>query len=217
MDPGSGANQGANTPPAGQGTNPTPSGPSYPVAFASAYLLQNCPRCRRTTSSASLPSRLRGPTAALLSGTMAGMRASASGGGPGGPGRLVLSRSGFSLGRLQAPRPSSLFHSRSVGGGLAARGEEASGGGGFLGLGARQDEESRRVLEGEGDEDEEAANVVEREGGGERDGEEREQQEDAEEGEARERDRPPTYQDALFFPVLIVHGEESCHSGEDIS
>lgn len=217
MDPGSGANQDANTPPAGQGTNSTPSGPSYPVAFASAYLLQNCPRCRRTTSSASLPSRLRGPTAALLSGTMAGMRASASGGGPGGPGRLVLSRSGFSLGRLQAPRPSSLFHSRSVGGGLASRGEEASGGGGFLGLGARQDEESRRVLEGEGDEDEEAANVVEREEGGERDGEEREQQEDAEEGEARERERPPTYQDALFFPVLIVHGEESCHSGEDIS
>ncbi|XP_016398627.1 transmembrane protein 151B-like [Sinocyclocheilus rhinocerous] len=218
MDPGSGGNQGTNTPSAGQGTNSTAGGPTLPVAFASAYLLQNCPRCRRTTSSASLPSRLRGPTAALLSGTMAGMRASGSGGGPGGPGRLVLSRSGFSLGRLQAPRPSSLFHSRSVGGGLATRGEEASGGGGFLGLGARQDEESRRVLGGEGDEDEEVPNVVDREGGGgERDGEEREQQEDAEEDEAREGDGPPTYQDAFFFPVLIVHGEESCHSGENNS
>lgn len=83
-------------------------------------------------------------------------------------------------------------------------------------MGARQDEESRRVLEGEGEEDEEVANV-EREEEGERDGEEREQQEDAEEEEAREGDRPPTYQDAFFFPVLIVHGEESCHSGEDIS
>uniref|UniRef100_A0A673HEN8 Transmembrane protein 151B-like n=1 Tax=Sinocyclocheilus rhinocerous TaxID=307959 RepID=A0A673HEN8_9TELE len=157
MDSGSGGNQGTNTPPAGQGTNSTAGGPTLPVAFASAYLLQNCPRCRRTTSSASLPSR-------------------GSGGGPGGPGRLVLSRSGFSLGRLQAPRPSSLFHSRSV------------------------------------------PNVVEREEEeGERDGEEREQQEEAEEEEAREGDRPPTYQDAFFFPVLIVHGEESCHSGEDIS
>ncbi len=28
---------------------------------------------------------------------------------------------------------------------------------------------------------------------------------------------PPTYQDAFFFPVWIVHGEESCHSGEGIS
>uniref|UniRef100_A0A672K306 Transmembrane protein 151B-like n=1 Tax=Sinocyclocheilus grahami TaxID=75366 RepID=A0A672K306_SINGR len=34
------------------------------------------------------------------------------------------------------------------------------------------------------------------------------------EEEAREGDRPPTYQDAFFFPVLIVHGEESCHSGD---
>ncbi|XP_026122551.1 transmembrane protein 151B-like [Carassius auratus] len=219
MDPGSGGNQSTYAPPAGQGTNSTTGGPTLPVAFASAYLLQNCPRCRRTTSSASLPSRLRGPTAALLSGTMAGMRASGSGGGPGGPGRLVLSRSGFSLGRLQAPRPSSLFHSRSVGAGLATRGEETSGGGGFLGLGARQDEESRRVLGEEGDEDDEVPNVVEREEEeeDERDGEEREQQEDAEQEEAREGDRPPTYQDAFFFPVLIVHGEESCHSGEDIS
>ncbi len=73
------------------------------------------------------------------------------------------------------------------------------------------------MLGGEGDEDEEVPNVVEREEEVERDGEEREQQEDAEEEEAREGDRPPTYQDAFFFPVLIVHGEESCHSGEDIS
>uniref|UniRef100_A0AAR2KJK7 Uncharacterized protein n=1 Tax=Pygocentrus nattereri TaxID=42514 RepID=A0AAR2KJK7_PYGNA len=110
--------------------------PSYSEALLmdpglDAYLLQSCPRCRRSTSSASLPSRLRG--------------------------RLVLSRSGFSLGRLQASRPTSLFHSRSVGGGLGGRGEEVTAEG--------------------------------------------------------ERDRPPPYQDAFFFPVLIVHGEESCHSG----
>ncbi|XP_051984979.1 transmembrane protein 151B-like [Xyrauchen texanus] len=217
MDPGSGTNQGTNNSQARQGTNSTGGGPTLPVAFASAYLLQSCPRCRRTTSSASLPSRLRGPTAALLSGMMAGMRTNGTGGGPGGPGRLVLSRSGFSLGRLQAPRPSSLFHSRSVGGGLAARGEEGSGGGGFLALGSRQDEESRRVLEGEGDEEEEVGNEVEREEDGEREGEEREQPEEIEEEEAREGDRPPAYQDAFFFPVLIVHGEESCHTGGDIS
>ncbi|TRY55515.1 hypothetical protein DNTS_014031 [Danionella cerebrum] len=215
MDPGSSTNQGTNTSPTLQGANTTASGPTLPVAFASAYLLQNCPRCRRTTSSASLPSRLRGPTAALLSGTMAGMRASGSGGGTGGPGRLVLSRSGFSLGRIQAPRHTPLFHSRSVGTGLAARGEEVSGGGGFLGLGTRQNEESRRVLEGEGDEDE-VANINEREEA-ETNSEAREQQEDAEVEEVREGERPPTYQDAFFFPVLIVHGEESCHSGEDIS
>ncbi|XP_065131519.1 transmembrane protein 151B isoform X2 [Paramisgurnus dabryanus] len=214
MDPGSGATQGTSTPPAGQGTNSTTGGPTLPVAFASAYLLQSCPRCRRTTSSASLPSRLRGPTAALLNGTMAGMRAIGSGGGPGVPGRLVLSRSGFSLGRLQAPRPSSLFHSRSVGGGLATRGDEGSGGG-FLHLSSRQDEESRRVLEGE--EDEEVGHEMQREEEEEREGEQSEQQEEVEEEESREGDRPPTYQDAFFFPVLIVHGEESCHSGGDIS
>ncbi|KAI7813774.1 transmembrane protein 151A isoform X2 [Triplophysa rosa] len=216
MDPGSGANQGTNTPLAGQGTNSSMAGPTLPVAFASAYLLQSCPRCRRTTSSASLPSRLRGPTASVLNGTMAGMRASGSGAGHGVPGRMVLSRSGFSLGRLQAPRPSSLFHSRSVGGGLATRGEEGSGGG-FLGLGSRQDEESRRVLEGEGEEDEEVGHEIQREEEGEREGDESEQQEEVEDEEVREGDRPPTYQDAFFFPVLIVHGEESCHSGGDIS
>uniref|UniRef100_A0A673H5L9 Transmembrane protein 151B-like n=1 Tax=Sinocyclocheilus rhinocerous TaxID=307959 RepID=A0A673H5L9_9TELE len=45
-----------------------------------------------------------------------------------------------------------------------------------------------------------------------------EQVEERENGEAREdgRDRPPTYQDALYFPVLIIHGEESCHGGHGI-
>uniref|UniRef100_A0A8C4YWE3 Transmembrane protein 151A n=1 Tax=Gadus morhua TaxID=8049 RepID=A0A8C4YWE3_GADMO len=90
-----------------------------------------CPRCRRTSSSSSLPSRLRAP-----SGTTA-------------------LRSGFSLGRLAVGRPASLFHSRSMGGGgLAGRGEDGG------------------------------------------------------------RERPPSYQDAFFFPVLIVHGEESCHGGD---
>uniref|UniRef100_A0A3B5AQU7 Transmembrane protein 151B-like n=1 Tax=Stegastes partitus TaxID=144197 RepID=A0A3B5AQU7_9TELE len=98
------------------GTNPTVSTP-----------LSGCPRCRRTTSSASLPSR------------------------------LVLSRSGFSLGRLGGGRQNSLFHSR--------RGAEL-----------REGREGR-----EGD-----------------------------------RDRPPSYQDAFFFPVLIIHGEESCHAGDDM-
>uniref|UniRef100_A0A3Q3FGW4 Transmembrane protein 151B-like n=1 Tax=Labrus bergylta TaxID=56723 RepID=A0A3Q3FGW4_9LABR len=30
------------------------------------------------------------------------------------------------------------------------------------------------------------------------------------------RERPPSYQDAFFFPVLIIHGEESCHAGDDM-
>uniref|UniRef100_A0A3B4CV78 Transmembrane protein 151A n=1 Tax=Pygocentrus nattereri TaxID=42514 RepID=A0A3B4CV78_PYGNA len=205
--------------------------PSYSEALLmdpglDAYLLQSCPRCRRSTSSASLPSRLRGPTATLLSSTVAGMRAGGVGGVTGGPGRLVLSRSGFSLGRLQASRPTSLFHSRSVGGGLGGRGEEVTagggggGGGGFLGLGSRQDEESRGVLEGgEGDEEEVEGNDEAREEGGDREEEVGEQHEEGEGEEAREgeRDRPPPYQDAFFFPVLIVHGEESCHSVEDMS
>uniref|UniRef100_W5KUW9 Transmembrane protein 151A-like n=1 Tax=Astyanax mexicanus TaxID=7994 RepID=W5KUW9_ASTMX len=235
MDPESDGNQSTN--PSAAGTNPTGGGPALPVAFTSAYLLQSCPRCRRSTSSASLPSRLRGPTATLLSGTVAGMRAGGAGGVAGGPGRLVLSRSGFSLGRLQATRPNSLFHSRSVGGGLGGRVEEAiggaggggagggggGGGGGFLGLGSRQDEESRGVLEGEEEVDEEA----EEEGNEETREEHRERQDEevgeqheegeGEEGREGDRDRPPPYQDAFFFPVLIVHGEESCHSGEDIS
>ncbi|XP_066538075.1 transmembrane protein 151A [Hoplias malabaricus] len=225
MDPGSDGNQSSNPPPAG--SNSVMSGPTLPVAFTSAYLLQSCPRCRRSTSSASLPSRLRGPTAALLSSTVAGMRAGGVGGVTGGQSRLVLSRSGFSLGRLQATRPNSLFHSRSVGGGLGGRGEEGGGGGGgggggFLGLGSRQDEESRGVLEGEGEgdeEEEEEGNEEAREENGEGEEEVGAQHEEGEveEGREGERDRPPPYQDAFFFPVLIVHGEESCHSVGDTS
>uniref|UniRef100_H3CGA2 Transmembrane protein 151A n=1 Tax=Tetraodon nigroviridis TaxID=99883 RepID=H3CGA2_TETNG len=105
--------------------------PSYSEALLmdmdTTYLLQTCPRCRRTTSSSSLPSR----------GSVGG--------------RLVLSRSGFSLGRLGGGRQNSLFHSRSMGGGLGGGREDGGGSGG-----------------------------------------------------------PPSYQDAFFFPVLIIHGEESC-------
>ncbi|KAL0970703.1 hypothetical protein UPYG_G00245970 [Umbra pygmaea] len=189
--------------PGGPGSGPIrggiPVGMAHPVAFSTAYLLQSCPRCRRTTSSSSLPSRLRAPTGnqALLNGTVAGARASAvgaagarangsagiaggqgggsqggGGGVGGGGGRLVLSRSGFSLGRLggSRPKPASLFHSRSVGGGLGGgRAEDAGGGGGFLGLGSRQsqndDEESRGVLEGDRDEEEEDELEEGREGG----------------------------------------------------
>lgn len=197
-----------------------PASMTRPVAFSTAYLLQSCPRCRSTTSSSSLPSRLRAPTGnqALLNGTVAGMRANGVGGGGqgggGGGGRLVLSRSGFSLGTR--PRPASLFHSRSMGGGLGGglgggRGEDG-GGGVFLGLGSRQgqdDEESRGVLEGERDEEQEEERDEEAEqegGGGVADAGVRE----------GERDRPPSYHDAFFFPVLIVHGEESCHGGDDV-
>uniref|UniRef100_A0A672JIM6 Transmembrane protein 151A n=1 Tax=Salarias fasciatus TaxID=181472 RepID=A0A672JIM6_SALFA len=124
------------------GTNPTVSTPvsGPPGTTPSQGAAAPCPRCRRTTSSASLPSRAAGQ----------------GGGGIGG--RLVLSRSGFSLGRLGGGRQNSLFHSRSMGGGLGGRGEEREG----------------------------------------------------------ERDRPPSYQDAFFFPVLIIHGEESCHAGDDM-
>uniref|UniRef100_A0A3P8VKU7 Transmembrane protein 151B-like n=1 Tax=Cynoglossus semilaevis TaxID=244447 RepID=A0A3P8VKU7_CYNSE len=113
--------------------------PSYSEALLMdldlTYLLQSCPRCRRTTSSSTGP----------------------AGGGIGG--RLVLSRSGFSLGRLGGGRQNSLFHSRSIGGGLGGtRGEEREGG----------------------------------------------------------RERPPSYEDAFFFPVLIIHGDESCHAGDDM-
>ncbi|KAG9346447.1 hypothetical protein JZ751_006758 [Albula glossodonta] len=191
-------------------TNPPPLASTGPAAAAlnAGYFLQNCPRCRRSSSSTSLPSRIRGSvalggTGALMNGTVAGMRVG------GGGGRLVLSRSGFSLGRLQASRPTCLFHSRSMGGGVGGRGED--GGGGFLGLGGRQDEESRGVLEGEGDDEE-----GEEEEGERGEEEEEEQEGDLEEGREGERDRPPAYQDAFFFPVLIVHGEESCHGGVGI-
>lgn len=201
---------------------------ALPVVFNSAYLLQSCPRCRRTTSSSSLPSRLRAPmgTTALLNATVAGIRAAGQGGGGIG-GRLVLSRSGFSLGRLGGGRQNSLFHSRSMGGGLGGSREDGGSGGGgggggsggFLGLGSRQDnEETRGVLEGEGDDDEEDEQEVRRgeDGGRERDEEAEQDAGGVAEGREGERDRPPSYQDAFFFPVLIIHGEESCHAGDDM-
>ncbi|XP_037117046.1 transmembrane protein 151B isoform X1 [Syngnathus acus] len=206
-------NSAAFTPVSGPpGTTPNPEGNppplALPVVFNSTYLLQSCPRCRRTASSCSLPSRLRAPTgtAALLNATVAALRA-AGHGGP--PGRLVLSRSGFSLGRLGGGRRSSLLHSsRSMGGGPAGSREDG-GGGSFPGLGSRQDdEESRGVLQAEGDDqDEREAD----EGRGE-DG--RSQRAGRDGGGLLRRDRPPSYQDAFFFPVLIVHGDESCHAGE---
>lgn len=234
LDISGGTNPTASTPISGapsitptQGSHPPPL--ALPVVFNSAYLLQSCPRCRRTTSSSSLPSRLRAPmgTTALLNATVAGIRAAGPGGSSGGGigGRLVLSRSGFSLGRLGGGRQNSLFHSRSMGGGLGGSREDGAGnvggggsggggGGGFLGLGSRQNnEETRGVLEGEDDEEEEE--VRRREGRrGERD--EEAEQESSGGGESRERDRPPSYQDAFFFPVLIIHGEESCHAGDGV-
>lgn len=224
LDMSGGTNPTASTPVSGppgvtptQGSHPPPL--ALPVVFNSAYLLQSCPRCRRTTSSASLPSRLRAPmgTTALLNATVAGIRAAGPGGGGIG-GRLVLSRSGFSLGRLGGGRQNSLFHSRSMGGGLGGSREDGGGGGGgFLGLGSRQNnEETRGVLEGE-DEEEEEEEVRRREGGrGERDEEAEQESGGGGEGREGERDRPPSYQDAFFFPVLIIHGEESCHAGDDM-
>lgn len=240
LDTSGGSNPTASTPLSGPpGTTPVqgPNQPplALPVVFNSAYLLQSCPRCRRTTSSSSLPSRLRAPmgTTALLNATVAGIRAAGAGGGGIG-GRLVLSRSGFSLGRLGAGRQNSLFHSRSMGGelggsreeggGSAGGGSGGGGGGGFLGLGSRQDnEETRGVLEGEGDDDEEEQQEQEvrrreERGRGGRERDEEAEQESGGGGETREgeRDRPPSYQDAFFFPVLIIHGEESCHAGDDM-
>lgn len=249
LDTSGGSNPTASTPISGppgtipsQGPNQAPL--ALPVVFNSAYLLQSCPRCRRTTSSSSLPSRLRAPmgTTALLNATVAGIRAAGPGGGGIG-GRLVLSRSGFSLGRLGGGRQNSLFHSRSMVGGLGGSREEGGGSaggggggssvgggggdggggrGGFLGLGSRQDnEETRGVLEGDDDEEEEQEQEVRRmeDGGrGSREREEEAEQEGGGGGEMREgeRDRPPSYQDAFFFPVLIIHGEESCHAGDDM-
>ncbi|KAM8900358.1 transmembrane protein 151A [Spinachia spinachia] len=252
LDMSGGTNPTASTPISGatsstpsQGNNPPPL--ALPVVFNSAYLLQSCPRCRRTTSSSSLPSRLRAPmgTTALLNATVAGIRAAGQGGGPIG-GRLVLSRSGFSLGRLGGGRQNSLFHSRSMGGGLGGSREDGGGsvggggagggggtggGGGFLGLGSRQDnEETRGVLEGEGDDDEEEEEEQQQEeeearrreqGRGGRERDEEAEQDSGGGGEVREadgagRERPPSYQDAFFFPVLIIHGEESCHAGDDM-
>lgn len=232
LDSSGSTNQTASTPISGpgptsaQGNNaPTL---ALPVVFNSAYLLQSCPRCRRTTSSSSLPSRLRAPmgTTALLNATVAGIRAAGQG-GAGVGGRLVLSRSGFSLGRLGSGRQNTLFHSRSMGGGLAGSREDgggsvSGGGGGFLGLGSRQDnEETRGVLEGEGDEEEEQqeeepVRMRENRGRAGRERDEEAEQDSLGVSERRDGERPPSYQEAFFFPVLIIHGEESCHAGDDM-
>ncbi|CAB1339913.1 unnamed protein product, partial [Coregonus sp. 'balchen'] len=223
---GGGTNTTTSSTPGAPGSDPIqggiPAGMAHPVAFSTAYLLQSCPRCRRTTSSSSLPSRLRAPTGnqALLNGTVAGMRANgvgSGGGGQGGGGGRRRRRGEVRRLGGTRPRPASLFHSRSMGGGLGGGRGEDGGGGGFLGIGSRQgqdDEESRGVLEGEGDEGEEEEEEEE----GERD-EEAEQEGGGEVDEGMrqgERDRPPSYHDAFFFPVLIVHGEESCHGGDDV-
>ncbi|XP_035287493.1 transmembrane protein 151B-like isoform X1 [Anguilla anguilla] len=183
------------------------------TAYNSSYFLQSCPRCRRSSSSASLPPRVRGNVALGAGGLPGGTVGGTLGGAGVGAGRLTLSRSGFSLGRLRAARRARLFHSWSVGGAIGGRGNDGggAGGGGILGLGFRQDEESRGVLEAERDEEEEEeeeAGVQEQV-----DEEERGMEEILEvggEGDER-RDRPPAYREALLFPVLIVHGDESCH------
>lgn len=86
MDSGGGPHPNVSTPISGppgiapsQGTNPPPL--ALPMVFNSTYLLQSCPRCRRTTSSSSLPSRLRASlgTTALLNATVAGIRAAGQG------------------------------------------------------------------------------------------------------------------------------------------
>ncbi|KAJ8266182.1 hypothetical protein GJAV_G00126890 [Gymnothorax javanicus] len=159
------------------------------TGYNSSYFLQNCPRCRRSSSSTSLPSRVWGNVAVGTLGGAGGL----------GVGRLALSRSGFALGRRAR-----LFHSWSVGGAIGGRGYDGGGtGGGILGFGVRQDEECRGVLEEERGE-----------------GDEREMEEElrAGEGDERRRDRPPAYREALLFPVLIVHGDESCQgSGQPAS
>lgn len=164
----------------------------------SSYFLQSCPRCRRSTSSSSLSSWVRGNM--VIGANSFPIRAG---------GRLALSRSGFSLGRLHGNRGlhTCLFHSRSLGGGLGGRAEDS---GGLLGLGFRgSDEERRGVLEREGLDDEESCDAGE-------EGQEQEEQRENREVRGEEGERPPAYQDALYFPVLIIHGEESCHGGRDI-
>ncbi|KAM6970726.1 transmembrane protein 151A [Aplochiton taeniatus] len=166
----------------------------------SSYVLQSCPRCCRSSSSYSLPSRVRGNVAmgasSLPTGTV----------GRHGGGRLALSRSGFSLGRLHTVRQACLFHSRSIGGGLGGRGDDGS----FLGLGHRRgNEETQGVLVGGGYDEHDPSLRLE---------EDRFQEMEEGGDEVREgvTERPPAYQDAVHFPVLIVHGEESCHRGADL-
>ncbi|CDQ63677.1 unnamed protein product [Oncorhynchus mykiss] len=136
---------------------------------SSSYVLQSCPRCCRSTSSSSLPSRVRGNVVmgagSLTYGTVGRM----------GGGRLALSRSGFSLGRLHTMRQACLFHSRSLGAGMGSRGDEGGG-----------EQELERVR----------TEIMQ--------------------GVACVTETPPAYQEALHLPVLIVHGEESCHGGEDL-
>lgn len=98
----------------------------------------------------------------------------------------------------------------------------SGGGGGFLGLGSRQDnEETRGVLEGEGDEEEEQqeeepVRMRENRGRAGRERDEEAEQDSLGVSERRDGERPPSYQEAFFFPVLIIHGEESCHAGDDM-
>ncbi|KAL2094723.1 hypothetical protein ACEWY4_009442 [Coilia grayii] len=213
-------------------------GPGQRHRRHSSYLLQSCPRCHRSSSSSSLPSRVRGNVAMGAGSLPCGVGAVVAAGGAGA--RLGLSRSGFSLSRLHAVRHRRpcLFHSRSLGCGMGARGSEGGGGGVGVGVGVAggllalafrvADEERRGVLEGEGLEDEEEEDEEDEE---EEEEEERARQEGrrAEErgeldverggaGEVRDGDRegPPTYEDAMRFPVLIVHGDESCHGDRDI-
>ncbi|XP_061086230.1 transmembrane protein 151A-like [Conger conger] len=188
---------------AGNAGNAAPTVAMTAAYSGGGYFLQSCPRCRRSSSSSSLPPRGRG-NVALGAGGLPGA-------GGGAPGRMALSRSGCSLGRLRTARRPRLFHSWSVGGAIGGRGGDAGGaggGGGVLGLGFWQQggEDTRGVLQAERDEEEEE----------EEEGEERvergmQEEEGGEGDEGRRWDRPPAYGEALHFPVLIVHGDESCH------
>ncbi|XP_062393503.1 transmembrane protein 151B [Sardina pilchardus] len=129
------------------GCTPRANGPARQRRRHSSYLLQSCPRCHRSSSSSSLPSRVRGNVAMGAGSLPCAVGAVMAAGGAGGVGgRLGLSRSGFSLGRLHAVRQRRpcLFHSRSLGGGAGGR---ASEGGGFLGLGFRAADEERRGVQ----------------------------------------------------------------------
>ena len=105
---------------------------------------------------------------------------------------------------------------------MGGRGNEGGGGGGFLGLGFRvADEERRGVLEGEGledeeEEEEEEERVRQERRRGEERGEPDEERGGVVEVRDGDRERPPAYEEALRFPVLIVHGDESCHGSRDI-
>lgn len=77
--------------------------------------------------------------------------------------------------------------------------------------------ETRGVLEGEEEEqpeEEEEVRMRDNRGRAGGDREEDTEQDSLPVPERREgdRERPPSYQEAFFFPVLIIHGEESCHT-----